>query len=485
LGNLQRLGNDYKMRKFLELVFAKLDQLFNIVGGRNIALLGISLIVTIFSLFFNENWLQDASEKSTEIAHINRILQQVSLLQSNMYKAESAQRGYLLTHAKEHMLYYDVGVDDAKKNLQAIQASLLVLSPAAAYKNEQTILSKLSADIGAKVSEMDVTMQFASTGKVLDAKKVMKLDNGQIQMNSISLNAEALQTNLKQRLNTVYKARNVTRTVIRTSVIAGPIILIFLVVLVIKQLLQELADKAALQQRLSDENQRHEEQALAQSKLLRSLALDYQADVERERYKLARELHDELGSILTASKMDIAWVIKTIGKSHPEIAEKLKKTNSYIDQGISFKRQVVQDLHPSMITSFGFWPALRALIDDAVERNKWELTLTLPDENTQLNETIGLVAYRIVQETLNNCNKYAKASAISIHMINDEKHLKIEIQDNGVGLDLNGLDDNTHGLSGMRHRVLAIGGHFEVDSSPGKGLFTRAILPLDVKKVDA
>lgn len=473
------------MRKFIELLFTKLDQLFDIFGGRNIALLGISLIITIFSLFFNENWLRNATEKSNEIAHINRILQEITQLQSNMYKAESAQRGYLLTHAKDYLLYYDVGVDDAKKNLQTIQSALLVLSPAAAYKNEQTILGKLSADIGAKVSEMDVTLQFATSGKVLDAKKVMKLDNGQMQMNSISLNAEQLQTNLKQRLNTVYKARNVTRTVIRTSVIAGPIILIFLVVLVIKQLLKELADKAALQQRLSDENQRHETLAIEQSKLLRSLALDYQADVERERYKLARELHDELGSILTASKMDISWVIKTIGKTHPEIAEKLKKTNSYLDQGINFKRQVVQELHPAMISSFGFWPALRALIDDAVERNRWELTLTLPDENTVINETISLVAYRIVQETLNNCNKYAKATALSIHMINDEKHLKIEIQDNGVGMDLESLDTKTHGLSGMRHRVLAIGGHFEIASSPGNGLFTRAILPMDIKTAEA
>lgn len=472
------------MRKFLELVFAKLDQLFGIFGGRNIALLGVSLVITIFSLFFNENWLHDATEKSNEIARINHMLQTVGQLQSNLYKAESAQRGYLLTRAKDYLLYYGVGVDEAKKNLQAIQTALLVLTPATAYQVEQNILSQLSSDVGAKISEMDVTIEFATKGKVLDAKKVLNLDNGMAQMNNINMHIEKMQTTLKQRLGTVYAARNVTRTIIRTSVIAGPIILIFLVVLVIKQLLQELADKATLQQRLSDENQRHEAQAMEQSKLLRSLALDYQADVERERYKLARELHDELGSILTASKMDISWVIKTIGKTHPEIAEKLKKTNSYLDQGINFKRQVVQELHPAMISSFGFWPALRALIDDAVERNKWELTLTLPDENTVINETISLVAYRIVQETLNNCNKYAKATTLSIHMINDEKHLKIEIQDNGVGIDLDNLDANTHGLSGMRHRVLAIGGHFEVASSLGNGLFTSAILPLDVKAAE-
>lgn len=473
------------MRKFLEFVFAKLDQLFGIFGGRNIALLGVSLVITIFSLFFNENWLHDATEKSNEIARINHLLQTVGQLQSNMYKAESAQRGYLLTRTKDYLLYYGVGVDEAKKNLQTIQTALLALTPAAAYKVEQNILSKLTSDVGAKISEMDVTVEFATKGKVLDAKKVLSLDNGMMQMNSINMHIEKMQAALKERLKTVYAARNVTRTVIRTSVIAGPIILIFLVVLVIKQLLQELADKAALQQRLFDENQHHEAKAFEQRKLLRSLALDYQADVERERYKLARELHDELGSILTASKMDISWVIKSVGKTHPEIAEKLKKTNSYLDQGINFKRQVVQELHPAMISSFGFWPALRALIDDAVERNQWKLTLTLPDENTVINETISLVAYRIVQETLNNCNKYAKATEISIHMINDDNHLKIEIQDNGVGIDLDSLDTKTHGLSGMKHRVLAIGGHFEIATSIGNGLFTRAILPLDVKAAEA
>ncbi len=64
-----------------------------------------------------------------------------------------------------------------------------------------------------------------------------------------------------------------------------------------------------------------------------------------------------------------------------------------------------------MLSTFGFWPALNHLINDAAERNNWQLTFNLPDENTKLNETISLVVYRIVQETLNNANKYAKATS--------------------------------------------------------------------------
>ena len=68
-------------------------------------------------------------------------------------------------------------------------------------------------------------------------------------------------------------------------------------------------------------------------------------------------------------------------------------------------------------------------------------------------------------------------------MLVDEKYLKVEIEDNGIGVDMDALSANTHGLSGMRHRVMAIGGHFEILSELGKGVLTRALLPLDVASV--
>jgi signal transduction histidine kinase len=271
----------------------------------------------------------------------------------------------------------------------------------------------------------------------------------------------------------------------RSWLIGGALLLILLVALVMKQLLKEVAVKNALQQQVNIQNDIYEEKLHQQTKLLRSLALDYQADVERERQKLSRELHDELGSIFTATKMDMAWVMKKLNVVNPneistEITNKLKKTSSYIDQGIQYQRHIVQELHPAMLSTFGFWPALTSLITDAAERNQWQLTLNLPNKNTKLNETISLVAYRIVQESLNNANKYAKATAVSVQMVTDEKYLKVEIEDNGVGVDMNALDGNTHGLSGMRHRVLAIGGHFEMLSEPNKGVLIRALIPLDI-----
>lgn len=472
------------MQKLINVMFTKLDQLFNIFGGRNIGLLIVSLLVTIFSLFFNESLLTNAAQKSADLAKFNRIIFEGLQLESYLYEAESAQRGYLLTKDKKYVSPYGAAIKNVEKSLATLNNSLLGLDNEADFLQEQALLVTLSSDVGAKLLEMNLTLRFGEKGDFKNAKEIVKLDKGLDQMKQINASVLKFQALIQTRIDQVYQERKFTRTVIRTSVIAGPLMLIFLVVLVIKQLLSELANKAKLQQQLSDENKRYEQRASQQTKLLRSLGLDYQADVERERQTLARELHDELGSILTASKMDIAWVIKTLKVSHPEIADKLRKTNGYLDQGINFKRQVVQTLHPSLISAFGIWPALRTLIDDAAERSQWKMSLTLPEESTALNETISLVAYRIVQETLNNCHKYAQATEVSIHMIHDAHFLKIEIQDNGVGFDLNSLTNESHGLSGMRHRVMAIGGHFELQSSLGSGLLTRVLLPLDNQLVN-
>lgn len=135
-----------------------------------------------------------------------------------------------------------------------------------------------------------------------------------------------------------------------------------------------------------------------------------------------------------------------------------------------------------MMASFGFWPALKTMIEDAVERNEWQLKLIFPDDNKEINHTISLVAYRVIQETLNNCSKYAKAKHISIDILCDDSSLKIEIQDDGIGMDTSLIKQSaTHGIKGMQQRVIAIGGLYEITSSANAGVHTRLMLPLKTK----
>ena len=471
------------IKAIIDMFWRWFEKIIAILGGRTIAMLAVALLITMLSIIFSDSWIQSIGRQDLVISQIRTNIITLNQLKANLYKAESAQRGYLYTRRDAYVEPFNKALNDARDNIEKIESLVIRTSTGKSQLEQRDWIKAISASLEAKAAEMKVTVNLTKSGKTKEAKQVMNLDEGLIEMKKFMEYTDTVITSQNGALDDKIKARQGTILMARISLIGGALILIVLVVLVIKQLLAEIVIKSELQQRVLKENEIYEEKLQQQTKLLRSLALDYQADVERERQKLSRELHDELGSIFTATKMDIAWVIKKVKEVAPDIVDKLRKTSSYVDQGIQYQRHIVQELHPSMLSTFGFWPALQSLINDAADRNQWQLTLHLPDENTKLNETISLVAYRIVQETLNNANKYAKATAISVDVMVDTQFLKLEIEDNGVGVDMNALDGNTHGLSGMRHRVLAIGGHFEMLSEPNKGVLIRALIPLDVAAI--
>ena len=461
-----------------------LQSMLALLGGRNVVMLAGALIITIISVMFSDNWISAVGEQMAKTKEMRANIDNLHKLKLDVYKAESAQRGYLLTGRIIYIAPFENVLKDAHEKINAV-TSFIVANPNFNHAKENEWLKSLSASLEAKATEMKLTISLVDSEKFDEAKQLVNLDEGMIAMNKFVNNADLLIKSQDEARDKMIEKRNNTLLLARISVLGSTFVLILLVVLVIKQLLKEIVTKNKLGLQVIEENTIYENKLREQTKLLRSLALDYQADVERERQRLSRELHDELGSIFTATKMDMAWVMKKLNIVSPNeistnIIEKLKKTTRYIDQGIQYQRHIVQELHPAMLSTFGFWPALTSLITDAAERNQWQLTLELPDKNTKINETISLVAYRIVQETLNNANKYAKATEVSVFVMVDEKYLKVEIADNGVGVDMNALDGNTHGLSGMRHRVMAIGGHFELLSTPGTGVITHALIPLDI-----
>ena len=451
-----------------------------LLGGRTITMLFIALITAISTVLFTDNWIVTFS-RQVEVLRILRdnvvVLHQ---LKFDLLQAESAQRGYLLTSRNEYLAPFNLAIKQARNHLKNSEA---LLDESQIEKNRPSnldLLKAISASVEAKSVEMMLVVKLVQQNKIAEAHQIVNLDMGRIEMQRFITTTDQFIETLANDVKVRLVERRNSVNLARASSISGAIVLILLVIMVIQQLLKELATKSRLQQQASNENADYEVKLKQQTKLLRILALDYQADVERERQKLSRELHDELGSIFTATKMDLAWCIKKLADSAPEVAQKLAKTTGYINQGIQYQRHIVQDLHPSMISTFGFWPALTALINDAAERNKWRLTLNLPHPTTPLNETISLVAYRIVQESLNNANKYAKASAVNVDVMLDDHHIKLEISDNGIGVDMQSLSGLTHGLSGMRHRVQAIGGHFEMLSIPSQGVLIKALIPLDV-----
>lgn len=435
--------------------------------------LTLAVAFSLFAIFFTNflmNQISEVSKKTVAVTDDTLIILQIK---SAISQAESAQRGYLLTHRKDYLEPFESSIALTHQYSKQLSMSTSLQNP-----TEKALLIELVATINSKITEMELATTLQAEHQPKEALNLVNLDQGLVTMKKINEIENKLFEVEKSKLLANRTQRNERIGWAKALIIATILILMLVISTSFKVVLAKIIEKDTVSQQLTIENQANEKKLLSTKRQLQTLALDVQSATERERIKLARELHDELGSILTATKMDLSWVIKKTKDVTPEVREKIARTIKYLDQGIQFKRQIVEEMHPSMIATFGIWPAIKNLIEESAERNEWQLKLTMPDEVPELNDTLGLIAYRIIQETLNNTSKYAKATQVAVEILSTADHIKIEIIDNGVGVDIDKIKPSTHGLSGMTHRVEAIGGSIQFESGEGKGMFTRAILPI-------
>ncbi len=466
----------HKVRTTLITLLDRLEKISDTFGGNTVALLTVSLLLAAAMLVVNDRFIVSTREKTDVLSMLDEVLLETWKVQSNLAIAESSQRGYLLTRSDNYFNPYDNATGQISQQLQNIN-TLLNHTNLVKHAEIQSTMNELMSSISKKSAEMSVTIDFAKKRQFDKALAVVRLDSGIKESHNIEILSRRFEQQVLAYRVELEDKRNTMRRMMRWFVMACPLIFVSLVVLVIRRLLRELAEKANLYVRLTDENAEYERNIQRMTTTLQRQALQAQTNVERERYQLSRELHDELGSLLTAIKMDISWAIKHLKEDMPQVTEKLKKTNQYLDRSINFKREIVQNLHPSMIKSFGLIASLQNLLNEAGGRNQWQLDVIMPDQEMLINETLSLIIYRLVQESLNNCSKYAKATQVSVHLMHDEQYIKLEIADNGIGFDMNSLTTANTGISGMRNRVESIGGHYEVTSAPGQGTSTRVLLP--------
>ncbi|WP_255988714.1 PAS domain-containing sensor histidine kinase [Chitinolyticbacter albus] len=201
---------------------------------------------------------------------------------------------------------------------------------------------------------------------------------------------------------------------------------------------------------------------------------------EDERSRLARELHDELGSLLTAIKLDLSWVRRQLPEKGA-LHDKLMRTMSVLDEGILLKRRLIEDLRPSALLHLGLYEALQLLLDEHATRQQWRCVLDVEPDLPRLNDEAALALYRIAQEALHNASKHAKASTVTVALRSRDEWLEMSIKDNGRGCepdDVRARPVGHHGLIGMEQRALAFGGELSLRSRSGHGCTVLARVPL-------
>jgi len=214
----------------------------------------------------------------------------------------------------------------------------------------------------------------------------------------------------------------------------------------------------------------------ARTRELSALSSHLQGLAEKEKSELARTLHDELGGLLTAAKMDLSWLQARMDK--PEYQERLAQLGSVLDEAMSLKRRVVEELRPSLLDHFGLATALRTYVDSACAKANIRADIRLPDDTAGIPKDISIALFRIVQEGLNNIIRHANAKHVVLELTANGKEYEFTLNDDGRGFDPEDARESwPHGIMGMRHRVRALGGRFALDSAPGKGTTLRVAVP--------
>ena len=198
---------------------------------------------------------------------------------------------------------------------------------------------------------------------------------------------------------------------------------------------------------------------------------------EEEKTRIARELHDELGQLLTALKLDLAWLRERLPAGEP--ATKAAEMAEVLDRTVASTRRISADLRPLMLDDLGLADAASWLAEDFGKRAGVACHVTLPEELPALSKALATAVYRAIQESLTNIARHAQARRTWVIFSAENGHIHVEIEDDGRGIAAEDLAKaRSLGLKGMRERVTYFGGSLDVARAPRGGTRLRAQVPV-------
>ena len=212
---------------------------------------------------------------------------------------------------------------------------------------------------------------------------------------------------------------------------------------------------------------------------LRRLSGSIMAGQEKERAAIARELHDELGQVLTALRMDCVWMRDRLQETDAKASERTFAMCELIDQTIDDVRSIAVRLRPGVLDDLGLTDALEWYTTDFEKRTGIACSFNHFDV-PEVNNMVATAAYRITQEALTNVARHSHATHVHVTLKAEEGRLTLQIVDNGLGFRTEGLKESEClGMAGMRERASLVGASLEIQSQPEAGASVFFALPID------
>ena len=420
-------------------------------------------------IFINETSFQQSTKAVAVVEKAQQTRNAVNGLVRQVLDAETGQRGYLLTGDARYLEPYQRAVGDITDNLDFLRQTF-ALQPELIGD-----FDLLTRHVSRKMAEMDLSVRMRKEGNDDGWKFVLTTDVGKEEMEAIRSQSDNLSATSVQQMaqgqTQVRQALQLSRIGIAITVLVG--LLAFYRYLVQNRTLLESGQRE--QDTLQRERDMLEKQVRERTASLAKLATHLQNVREDERGHLARELHDELGALLTAAKLDVARLKSRMADTLPEALERIEHLTCTLNTGIALKRRIVEDLRPSSLSHLGLVASLEILAREFKDRSGLSIVTDL--ETVELGGSAQLTVYRLVQESLTNIAKYANASEVEINLHNFDNFITVDVKDNGKGFNTGTVGPGCHGLAGMRHRVEAAGGKLTVASIEESGTQVSAVLP--------
>ena len=439
---------------------------------RSVVAFPLAALAALAMFVISEVSYQDATSALNSLGERAIARNRLNQVAKSLLDAETGQRGYLLSNRQEYLNPYRDAQDGLREATDWLQKFYADDPPKA------KLMHQLSAAVDEKMSELATSIDLHDKGAHQSWRDLLLSDIGKEKMERVRTLTEQLLAEegaqVAKGRKGVYQTLMLNR--IGTTAMAAVSLLALFMYLRQTATLERHTDEEA--RRIESERDRLEAEVTARTRQLKELAQHLQTIREDERSRLARELHDELGALLTAAKLDAARLKSRLGKTTtPEILERLAHLNETLNGGIALKRRIIEDLRPSSLSNLGLVAALEILVREFGQRS--EVAVSQDLEHVDLSPAAQLTVYRLVQEALTNIAKYARATEVKVTLASvDDQHVRIGVRDNGIGFNSTVQRAATHGLIGMRYRVEAEGGSMRLESAPGKGTLIEAILPV-------
>lgn len=428
-------------------------------------LLSIALVVLGFSV------TEARRNQTRELADMLRERQDViRLLGETTYKtleAESAQRGFLLTGEAKYLAPFDAGLVDARARLGDLLLHYTKLAP-----EELPVLQQISEDLRVKAQEMRQSVTLLKDGRPRTALALVKSDVGLNRMTAIGEALESLRMRERERvlagLNQWGEALRINAAINVFSMVFTIVVLVVLGLLVTRDIRRREGFAADLAAQID-----------VRTSELSDLSRHMSRVAETEKHALARELHDELGGLLVAMRMDIAQIRKRLGPTtDADLQARWERVEQALGAGVELKRRVIEDLRPTLLDNMGLFTALRWLAQQRCEQAQLYLRMDGLDEDIDVPPETAIAVFRTAQEAIANVIKHSGAKRIIMKAeVGDE--LSLQIADDGRGLPRDAETRvGSHGLKQMRFRMEAVGGslRFETNEVGGTTVILSASL---------